>query len=96
MEEYPCEFCDHISESLAEARSHFAGHSVKPVLIDKRSSTILITLTDGCTPGRWEAAEEFANAFMELHKKFPSQQFQFVPFSMDGEGNTDSYLAIGQ
>ena len=44
---------------------------------------LLITLPDGCTPGRWEAAESFAQSIAELREKYPGVKFQFIPFGYE-------------
>ncbi|MBI2098041.1 MAG: hypothetical protein HYT49_00025 [Candidatus Wildermuthbacteria bacterium] len=45
--------------------------------------TLMLKLPDGCTPGRWEAAEAFAEIIAEMRKRHPSKTFQLLPFSYD-------------
>ena len=55
--------------------------------------TILIQLPDGCTPGRWEAVEAFAQSVADLKNLHPDKNFQLLPFTFD-DGNLSSMLAI--
>ena len=43
--------------------------------------TLMLKLPDGCTPGRWEAAEAFAEIIAEMHSRHPGKTFQLLPFS---------------
>lgn len=45
--------------------------------------TLMLTLPDGCTPGRWEAAEAFAEIIAEMHNRHPGKTFRLLPFSYD-------------
>jgi hypothetical protein len=74
-----CPWCTEEFETHSALESHEAGHRVKKVVDDPL--TFLLVLPDGCTPGRWEAAEAFAEAVAELRQACPDVEFQFVPFS---------------
>jgi len=59
----------------------------------------LISLPDGCTPGRWEAAIYFAEAMAELRENFPGRSFSFVAFGFSHEPSenfhgVNAWLAI--
>lgn len=61
--------------------------------------TLLLKLPDGCTPGRWEAVEAFAEIFAEVRMRYPGKNFQRLPFSFstysDGtDPALDAILAI--
>ena len=45
--------------------------------------TLMLKLPDGCTPGRWEAAEAFAEIIAEMRKRYPGKTFQLLPFNYD-------------
>ncbi len=89
-----CNECGKELRSNKEANDHF--HAVTTV--SKEDRVYLINLPDGCAPGRWEAAEAFAEAVAELRTKCPSKSFTFTPFdhekSTGGHGGIDSWLAI--
>ena len=51
--------------------------------VSKEPLVLLLKLPDGCTPGRWEAAEAFAETISEVHKRFCGMRFQFLPFTYD-------------
>lgn len=65
-------------------------------VVDKINRIYLITLPDGCTPGRWEAAKEFVLAFSELRQKEPRCSFQLTSFSHDSNGGVTAWLAVGK
>ena len=57
----------------------------------------LISLPDGCAPGKWEAAEYFAKAVSELREQFPHSQYRFVSFDHEENerfGGVKAWLAI--
>lgn len=87
-----CSFCPEEFATHQELESHEAGHKVKRV--SDAPLTYLLVLPDGCTPGRWEAAEAFSEAVAELYDQHPGIPFQFVPFSMSQDGGADALLAI--
>lgn len=74
-----CAWCPAEFSTNSQLESHEAGHKVKKV--SDNPPTYLLVLPDGCTPGRWEAAEAFAEAVAELRQACPEADFQFVPFS---------------
>lgn len=41
---------------------------------------LMITLPEGCTEGRWEAAESFAGSVAKIRESYPGKTFQFIPF----------------
>jgi hypothetical protein len=43
--------------------------------------TLVLKLPDGCTPGRWEAAEAFGEIIAEMRRRYPGKSFQLLPFS---------------
>lgn len=43
--------------------------------------TLLLKLPDGCTPGRFEAAEAFTEIISEMQRRHPGNTFQLLPFS---------------
>ena len=45
--------------------------------------TLMLKLPDGCTPGRWEAAEAFAEVIAEMRNRHPDKTFQLLPFNYD-------------
>lgn len=51
---------------------------------------LIIDLPDGCSPGKWEAAESFAESFAGIVVKYPGKNFQFIPFSYDDCGGQDN------
>ena len=62
--------------------------------------TLMLKLPDGCTPGRWEAAEAFAEIVAQVVVRYPNNTFQFLPFSYntpeDGTNPAlDAILAVG-
>ncbi|MDB5244547.1 MAG: hypothetical protein JWN18_417 [Parcubacteria group bacterium] len=62
---------------------------------------LVLSLPDGCTSGRWEAAESFAASITRARQLYPGRQFQFIPFSYktDGDGKDpalETMLAIAQ
>lgn len=52
-------------------------------VVKKNPLVLIIDLPAGCTPGRWEAAEAFAEEFKKLKEDFPDNEFHFLPFSYD-------------
>lgn len=61
--------------------------------------TLLLTLPDSRTLGRWEAAEMFAELAARLRKEYPNRSFTLLPFSFkslsDGSDPAlDAILAI--
>jgi hypothetical protein len=53
------------------------------ILVREEPLTLILKLPDGCTPGRWEAAEAFAEINAEMCKQYPGKTFQLLPFSYD-------------
>lgn len=88
-----CTECGKEFETNKEFDIHF--HLVQTVSAE--AGVYLITLPDGCTPGRWEAAREFAEAVLELKVKVPNRTFSFTPFSFENvepESGVNSWLAV--
>ena len=72
------------------------------IKVSENPLTFLITLPDGCTPGRFESAEAFGFAIKAINfVQFENSafigevpnSFQFVPFKYE-EGALTSMLAI--
>ena len=92
---FDCEECG--IEFLAETErdSHQQGHRVKTIQL--LPHVALISLPDGCTPGRHEAAVYFAEAVAELANRFPERRYQFASFDHEESerfGGVNSWLAI--
>ena len=87
-----CPWCPAEFETHSALESHEAGHKVKKVA--DTPLTYLLVLPDGCTPGRWEAAEAFADAAQELSGVQPNVPFQLVPFSFSQDGGVNALLAL--
>lgn len=86
-----CDECGEKFSSNIELSQHF--HAIRALSADPL--IFLINLSDGCTPGRWESAEEFTNAIQTLREKYPSRKFQYVPFE-HSNGAINSLLVIEQ
>ncbi|MBI2637352.1 MAG: hypothetical protein HYW88_00490 [Candidatus Sungbacteria bacterium] len=69
------------------------GQHFHAVLTVSPRSAYLILLPDGCTPGRFEAAQAFAEAIVELKQKCPRKEFQLIPFG-HSKGALNSILAV--
>lgn len=70
------------------------------VKVRDKPLTLLLKLPDGCTPGRWEAAEAFAEIIAEMRSRHPDKTFQLLPFSYNTPNDgvdpaLDTVLAIG-
>jgi hypothetical protein len=74
-----CEICGAEFATAMQLESHWAGHAVRPVKTSPLS--YLLCLPDGITPGRYEAAEAFADAYVELSQMHLDRRFNFFPFS---------------
>jgi len=71
--------------------------NVRPLESDNGwTACYLVSLPDGCTPGRFEAAREFAQAFDAIHRLHPVASFNYVPFDHEGgqDGAVTAYLVI--
>ena len=69
------------------------------VVVIEAPLTLMLTLPDGITAGRWEAAVVFAGNVRKIREQYPSKAFQFLPFSYNtvGKGEDpalDGILAI--
>ena len=66
------------------------------LLVQEEPLTLLLTLPDGCTPGRWEAAVSFAGIIRETKIKYSGKKFQLLPFSYDtpSDGTNPALNAI--
>ena len=89
---YACDECGERFSSNLGVEQHF--HAIK-TLNREKPLIVLINLPDGCTPGRWEAAQEFATAIQELCRRYPHRKFAYVPFD-HSEGSINSLLVIEQ
>jgi hypothetical protein len=88
-----CNICGEEFENREGLDSHDAEHVVRPV--GDHHLTYLLTLPDGCTPGRMEAAVALASAYRKLRDKHSNQGFHLVPFSYSEGGRyIDTILAI--
>lgn len=72
-----CDQCGEKFSTLNELISHDAGHILLTV---EEGLTYLLTLSDGCTEGRWEAAKEFTEAYKLLRERLPGRTFTITPF----------------
>ncbi|MEK9184308.1 MAG: hypothetical protein AAB892_01095 [Patescibacteria group bacterium] len=92
-----CDICREEFEKRSDLTDHWDNHLVKPV--SDEPLVRILTLPDGITPGRFEAAEKFAEAIKELRAVYPGVQFQFIPFnyspSRDGPA-LESILAVAE
>jgi len=61
-------------------------------IVTQKPLSVIITLPSGCSAGRWEAAEAFAESFKQLGEQFPGKQFQLLPFSYQGGGGGNQFL----
>jgi hypothetical protein len=51
---------------------------------------LLLRLPDGCTAGKWEAVEVFAEGWATLRQQYPDRSFQLVPFHYETLGDGTS------
>lgn len=51
------------------------------LIVSEVPLTLMLKLPDGCTPGRWGAAEAFSEIIAEMRKRYPDKTFQLLPFS---------------
>lgn len=56
--------------------------------------TLILKLPDGCTTGRWEAAEAFAEIIAEMNNRHPGKMFQFLPFAFETSGSGSALSAM--
>lgn len=65
-------------------------------IVREEPLTLILTLPDGCTSGRWEAAEAFADILAEMNKRYPGKNFQLLPFSYNtpSDGTNPALNAI--
>jgi len=69
----------------------------KVKIVKESPLVLLISLPDGCTPGRHEAAIYFAEAVAESRERFPHRNFQFVTFDHEENerfGGVNAWLAV--
>lgn len=93
--EMKCRECDAKFTENRELTNHEDTHHV--LTVAREPFVMLLNLPDGCTPGRWEAADAFVQAIAELQQKHPRRNFQFLPFSFNASsGGLDAILAIAQ
>lgn len=59
----------------------FKNNGIEILETESKKLTLLVKLPDGCTEGRYEAAEAFARSFAEIAEKWPNKKFQYVPFN---------------
>lgn len=58
--------------------------------------TLLVQLSDGVDPGKFEAFEDFHQSFGWVNRNLPKKQFQIIPFSIDKDGGVKAYLMVEQ
>ena len=63
------------------------------VPLDDEPLTCVLRLPEGCTPGRFEAAEAFQEACGELKRLYPGKRFQLLPFSYNTDRGENPALA---
>ncbi len=88
--------CTECGQEFANNKE-FDGHFHAVQTVSKEAGIYLVTLPDGCTPGRFEAAEAFAKAVLELKAKVPNRMFTFTPFDHEESsrfGGVNAWLAI--
>ncbi len=78
---HTCDICGTEFEKRSDLTDHWDNHLVKPV--SEEPLVRMLTLPDGTTPGRFEAAEKFAEGIKELREKHPDMRFQLIPFNYD-------------
>ncbi len=49
-------------------------------ILSKNPLSILISLPNGCDPGKFEAAEAFVASIKKIKEVCPEKIFQFIPF----------------
>ena len=74
-----CGICGKECAGLSELADHYASHAVRPV--KENPLSYLLVLPDGVTEGRHEAAEAFADAYLELRCLHPDKRFDYFPFA---------------
>lgn len=92
-----CGECGKSFDSPIQLDEHDATHMYRRV--SDYPLVLSIKLPDGCTPGRREAAEAFADAVKEIQKKYPERVFTFTPFDHERSSNFGgviAWLAIAQ
>lgn len=73
------------------------GQSELVRVVSEKDGVYMIVLPEGVTPGRWEAAEEFAKAVAILHAKAPGCAFVFTSFDYESTAEfhaVKSWLAV--
>lgn len=88
---FKCGICGKEFETSSKLTSHDAGHIVRPV--SQNPLTLMLTLPDGVSAGRWAAAEAFTEGVQELRETYPGRIFQYVPFTYS-DGYLTAMLAI--
>lgn len=89
-----CAECGAEFSTLLEFENH-NNNAHRVLTVSKNPLIMLLNLPDGCSPGRWEAAEAFAEAIAELRQKHLGQHFQFLPFSLEANGGgLNAILAV--
>lgn len=67
--------------------------------VGREPLTLIIVLPNSCSPGRWGAAEAYANTFSEIQRRYPNNHLEFIPFRYElrenGEMGLSSILAVG-
>lgn len=64
------------------------------IISDDRPIIFMITLPDGCDPGKPEAVKSFAESLKVLKREYRRYNFNFIPFSYDQSGGLKSIMAI--
>jgi hypothetical protein len=56
--------------------------------------TFILKLPDGCTTGRWKAAEAFAEIIAEMRSRYPGKTFQLLPFAFETSGSSSALSSV--
>lgn len=54
----------------------------------------LLALPGNVGPGKWQAAEYFAEAIVALKERHPTSTFDFIPIAYSSSGGLEALLAI--
>ncbi len=67
------------------------------LIVRENPIALILNLPDGCTAGRFEAAEAFVELVAEVRRRYPNTEFQYLSFSYAGEQPAlSTILAIGK
>lgn len=83
-----------IFDSSGDAKEAALADLAENEMIKKiNDSVYLLSLPDGCTPGRYEAIRDFAKSIDRLKQRYPEKQFQYIT-ERNEYGAIDCILAI--